>query len=138
MKIKKFNESDSYIEQFDEFVQVLYDIHDKYNFIEIRFSSREFGMNIEEYVNKGNKYDRFIDDLDRRITFKDGIEPHSFQVTFNIKREDLNVYIEILKLIKSERIKSTGWHLYEFESNNFEKITYQRANYIIRATFKFI
>lgn len=159
MKIKKFNENvesdrrvnklSKWSDEFDSFVQLVYDIYDDYD-INIKFSTADGSrksLDIEEYrkassdeikdwrINIGDDYSKFITALSNQSSKL--FSSISFNVTFDIKKNEFNSFLEVIKFIKSARMSSTDWKLTEFQCNHFENITIQRAHYIVVAYFSF-
>ena len=133
MKIRKFNENvdNDWSANFDSFIDIIYDIYDDYKNIDITFEtadgSRKF-LNICNY-KKGVDYDRFITAL--------GGMTVDFKVKIDIKDNDLNVFIEIIKIIKSDRMSSTDWVLKNFNCKHLTEFDqYKRGYYMIEALFR--
>lgn len=89
MKIKKFDDKDI---DFDSFIDIAYDLYDKYD-INISFSTIDGlmkNMDIDEYKNK-TIYNMFLTALCSKKVH--------FEIIISTKEDNLNTFIEIIKFI---------------------------------------
>jgi hypothetical protein len=131
MRIIRFNENldTDWSSEFDDFVNVIYDFFDKYDFINIKFTTADGSvksLRMEDY-KVGDSYDRFI-------TALGGMTVH-FNVIVDIKKNDFDVFVDIMNVLRNDRIKNIGWSLKEIKSYYFPVVKYQRGHYIIDAEF---
>lgn len=120
-------------EEFESISPLFIDLIDEFN-VNIRFMTADGSMkwlSYDDYLKKGNNYDRFILALSGMTV--------EFEIKIDLLDKDYDVFISLMQKIKSisERIEKCGWNLLEFESKVFSKITFQRCPYMIRCKFKY-
>ena len=126
MKIKKFNDKDI---DFESFIDIAYDLYDKYD-VNISFSTADGSvknMNIDEYKNE-TIYNRFLTALCSKRVY--------FEIIINIKENNLNTFIEIIKFIKDERISNYGWVFRNFRCSNNNGLLHKSWKWTISNEYK--
>lgn len=133
MKIKRFNESSekTWDVEFSEFIDYIYQIYDEYDFVNIRFDTldgRKNSMNITDFAKKNQNYDIFIKALGKMTV--------SFTLVIDLKKDDYDIFKNIIDYIKSDSIEHSGWNLSEMDIKyHKDLLNIYRAHYIIKSEF---